>query len=130
MRGTDLSNGSSLQCSFCGKSQKKVGKLFSSPSDSPRSFICDECVAVCAAVIEEDRAKAEIPLAQDVCEDRPLHPLLAHPLASDLMEAIERWVREQSVGKDGLFAMAEVRRIGSRMLRDTEAGVTVSPGRL
>ncbi|MBV9940244.1 MAG: hypothetical protein JO150_17185, partial [Acidobacteriaceae bacterium] len=36
----------SLRCSFCHKSQDVVGKLISSPSDYPRAYICDECIAV------------------------------------------------------------------------------------
>ena len=48
----------SLRCSFCHKSQDVVGKLISSPSDYPRAYICDECIAVCNAVIEDDRAEA------------------------------------------------------------------------
>src|SRR5687768_14873720 len=48
----------SLRCSFCHKSQSAVGKLISSPSDFPRAYICDECVAVCNSILEEDRAPA------------------------------------------------------------------------
>jgi ATP-dependent Clp protease ATP-binding subunit ClpX len=49
--GTD----DSLRCSFCHKSQDVVGKLISSPSDYPRAYICDECIAVCNSIIEDDR---------------------------------------------------------------------------
>jgi len=45
----------SLRCSFCHKSQDVVGKLISSPSDYPRAYICDECIAVCNSIIEDDR---------------------------------------------------------------------------
>ena len=45
----------SLRCSFCHKSQDVVGKLISSPSDYPRAFICDECIAVCNSILEDDR---------------------------------------------------------------------------
>ena len=45
----------SLRCSFCHKSQDAVAKLISSPSDYPRAFICDECVAVCNSILEDDR---------------------------------------------------------------------------
>ena len=47
-----------LKCSFCHKSQETVGKLISSPSDYPRAYICDECVAVCNSILEDDRAGA------------------------------------------------------------------------
>jgi len=50
-KGTD----ESLRCSFCHKSQDAVAKLISSPSDYPRAYICDECVAVCNSILEDDR---------------------------------------------------------------------------
>jgi len=53
-RGTD----ESLRCSFCHKSQDAVAKLISSPSDYPRAYICDECVAVCNSILEDDRSEA------------------------------------------------------------------------
>ncbi len=46
----------SLRCSFCHKSQDAVSKLISSPSDYPRAYICDECVAVCNSILEDDRS--------------------------------------------------------------------------
>ena len=39
-----------LYCSFCGKSQHEVRKLIAGPS----VFICDECVALCNDIIEEE----------------------------------------------------------------------------
>ncbi|HVT92251.1 MAG TPA: ATP-dependent Clp protease ATP-binding subunit ClpX [Bryobacteraceae bacterium] len=45
----------SLRCSFCHKTQDAVGKLISSPSDYPRAYICDECIAVCNSILEDDR---------------------------------------------------------------------------
>ena len=53
-RGSD----ESLRCSFCHKSQDAVAKLISSPSDYPRAYICDECVAVCNSILEDDRSEA------------------------------------------------------------------------
>ena len=47
-----------LHCSFCRKSQDAVAKLISSPSDYPRAYICDECVAVCNSILEDDRSEA------------------------------------------------------------------------
>ena len=50
------SSDESLRCSFCHKSQDVVGKLISSPlSDYPRSYICDECIAVCNSILEDDK---------------------------------------------------------------------------
>jgi ATP-dependent Clp protease ATP-binding subunit ClpX len=46
-----------LRCSFCRKAQDAVGKLISSPGDFPRAYICDECVAVCNSILEEERSE-------------------------------------------------------------------------
>jgi len=45
-----------LRCSFCQKPQDAVAKLISSPGDHARAYICDECVAVCNGILEEERA--------------------------------------------------------------------------
>jgi ATP-dependent Clp protease ATP-binding subunit ClpX len=49
----------SLRCSFCHKSQDAVAKLISSPSDYPRAYICDECVAVCNSILEDDKGDVQ-----------------------------------------------------------------------
>ena len=46
-----------LRCSFCHKSQDVVGKFISSPSDYPRAYICDECIAVCNSILEDDKSE-------------------------------------------------------------------------
>jgi ATP-dependent Clp protease ATP-binding subunit ClpX len=46
-----------LRCSFCQKTQDAVGKLISSPGDHPRAYICDECVAICNTILEEEQAE-------------------------------------------------------------------------
>jgi len=52
-----------LHCSFCQKPQDAVAKLISSPGDHARAYICDECVAVCNSILEEDRGE-RVPTAQ------------------------------------------------------------------
>ena len=50
------------RCSFCSKTQDEVDTLISNPSDS-RVFICNECVAVCNAVLEQhQKARAATPV--------------------------------------------------------------------
>ncbi len=56
--GLGRKEGEPLRCSFCHKSQDVAGKLISSPSDYPRVYICDECIAVCNSIIEDDKAQA------------------------------------------------------------------------
>jgi len=52
-----------LRCSFCRKTQDAVRKLISSPGDFPRAYICDECVAVCNSILEEERSE-RVPTSQ------------------------------------------------------------------
>ena len=40
-----------VRCSFCGKPQDAVHRLISGPNGA---FICDECVDICAEIIEEE----------------------------------------------------------------------------
>jgi ATP-dependent Clp protease ATP-binding subunit ClpX len=61
-----------LRCSFCHKSQDAVAKLISSPSDYPRAYICDECVAVCNSILEDDRSGGgETPVAANAAGHLP-----------------------------------------------------------
>jgi len=39
-----------LKCSFCGKTQEQVRKLIAGPN----VYICDECIDLCADIIEEE----------------------------------------------------------------------------
>jgi hypothetical protein len=56
-----------LVCSFCHRSGESVGKLISSPGD-PRAYICDDCIATCNAILEDDQ-----PAASERCV--PHHPM-------------------------------------------------------
>ncbi len=38
-------------CSFCGKTEDQVRRLIQGPGDA---FICDECVELCASIVEEE----------------------------------------------------------------------------
>ncbi len=75
----------SLRCSFCHKSQDVVGKLISSPSDYPRAYICDECIAVCNSILEDDK--------QEHTHGGP-HKL---PKPLELKEYLDQYV----IGQDG-----------------------------
>ncbi|MEE2703810.1 MAG: ATP-dependent Clp protease ATP-binding subunit ClpX [Myxococcota bacterium] len=45
--------GTSLACSFCGKSQKEVRKLIAGPT----VYICDECIELCNDIIAEEAGR-------------------------------------------------------------------------
>ena len=40
-----------IRCSFCGKTQDQVRKLI---AGSNNVFICDECIDLCAEILEEE----------------------------------------------------------------------------
>jgi ATP-dependent Clp protease ATP-binding subunit ClpX len=44
-----------FHCSFCGKRRREVKKLIS----GPRVFICDECTALCVAIIKKENETKE-----------------------------------------------------------------------
>ncbi len=67
-----------LRCSFCHKTQDAVGKLISSPSDYPRAYICDECVAVCNSILEEDRAPVTLTTASHLPKPQEIKDFLDH----------------------------------------------------
>ena len=106
-----------LQCSFCRKPQNAVFKLISSPSEHARAYICDECVAVCTAIIEDEK-QAQEALQTNAEQFEEPHPLLRHPLASSFLASVERWIRIEPVGNDAAEAFTEMRSIAIRMVRD------------
>ena len=48
-------SGKLLYCSFCGKSQHEVTQLIAAPT----VFICDECVELCASIVEKSAKERE-----------------------------------------------------------------------
>jgi ATP-dependent Clp protease ATP-binding subunit ClpX len=57
-----------LRCTFCGKSNFDVRKLIAGPT----AFICDECVALCVKICEDDKIPTELNNPELV----PTEPLL------------------------------------------------------
>ena len=46
-----IESGSNVKCSFCGKTQDQVKRMISGPTGV---YICDECVAICQDIIDEE----------------------------------------------------------------------------
>ena len=103
----------SLRCSFCHKSQEAVAKLIASPAEYPRAYICDECVAVCASILE-DQAKLDA-VALPGASGEP-HPLLSHPKLPQLLTSVVDWIRQESLGRDASEEVARMRSIAARMI--------------
>jgi ATP-dependent Clp protease ATP-binding subunit ClpX len=105
-----------LRCSFCHKSQDVVGKLISSPSDYPRAYICDECIAVCNSILEDDKS--------DAPSSAP-HKL---PKPLEVKEYLDQYV----IGQDGTKKKLAVavynhcKRIHMNKLRSTDVELSKS----
>ncbi len=105
-----------LRCSFCHKSQDVVGKLISSPSDYPRAYICDECIAVCNSILEDD--KADQPSAAPHKIHKPL----------EFKEYLDQYVIGQEATKKKLAVAVynHCKRIHMNKLRGSEVELSKS----
>jgi ATP-dependent Clp protease ATP-binding subunit ClpX len=107
-----------LRCSFCHKSQDAVAKLISSPSDYPRAYICDECVAVCNSILEDDRSETHATAAS------PNH--LPKPL--EVKTFLDQYVigQEQTKKKLAVAVYNHYKRIYMNRQRNSEVELTKS----
>ena len=105
-----------LRCSFCHKSQDAVAKLISSPSDYPRAYICDECVAVCNSILEDD--KTEQPATSPNKLPKPL----------EVKEFLDQYVIGQEATKKKLAVAVynHCKRIHMNRMRNTEVELSKS----
>ncbi|MBI3469774.1 MAG: ATP-dependent Clp protease ATP-binding subunit ClpX [Candidatus Solibacter usitatus] len=99
-----------LRCSFCHKSQDVVGKLISSPSDYPRAYICDECIAVCNSILEDDKT------------DQPSATPSKLPKPLEVKEYLDQYVIGQEGTKKKLAVAVynHCKRIHMNRLRSTD----------
>ncbi len=79
-----------LRCSFCHKTQEVVGKLISTPGDYPKAYICDECVAVCNSILEDDKPESSGP------------NVFTLPKPQELKERLDQYVVGQNAAKKKL----------------------------
>ena len=57
-----MARNSEVRCSFCNKTQEQVRKLIAGPAGV---YICDECIEICADIIEEEYEEEEEILDSD-----------------------------------------------------------------
>src|SRR5437879_7601008 len=105
-----------LKCSFCHKSQDAVAKLISSPSDYPRAYICDECIAVCNSILEDDRA------------DQPSAAPHKLPKPLEVKEHLDQYVIGQEATKKKLAVAVynHCTRIHMNRMRNSEVELSKS----
>ncbi|GAA4483309.1 ClpX C4-type zinc finger protein [Actinoallomurus oryzae] len=81
-------------CTFCGKAHTEVDKMVAGPG----VHICNECVALAEAVIEEYRdapVKPRLPLWGSLTDEQMLDHIPRVAAAADQVEAdLRSWVRE------------------------------------
>ena len=68
---TGKNSDGNIRCSFCGRTQEQVRKMIAGPSGSG-VFICDECIDICADIVEEEFYEQQ----QEMVEDAPQINLL------------------------------------------------------
>ena len=98
--------GSSLVCSFCGKSQKEVKKLIAGPT----VYICDECIGLCNDIIAEEFAS----------EDAQKKTRQNIPKPSEIKATLDQYVIGQDRAKKVLSVAVHnhYKRIDSRVGND------------
>ncbi|WP_428771074.1 ATP-dependent Clp protease ATP-binding subunit ClpX [Treponema sp. HNW] len=80
-------NGFSQSCSFCGKPASPTRHLVAGPNDI---FICDQCVAVCQSILDEEK-KAPLPIE-----------LTDVPTPKEFKEYLDQYVVGQEYAKKAL----------------------------
>lgn len=76
-----------IHCSFCGKSQDQVKKIIAGPD----VYICNECVALCQDIIDDDLAM------QDDFQE-----LVEPPKPTEIREILDQYVIGQDAAKKAL----------------------------
>ncbi|MBR3008581.1 MAG: AAA family ATPase, partial [Stomatobaculum sp.] len=99
-------------CSFCGKSQNQVRKLLSGPGNV---YICDECVDLCADILDEEFAEEG---EQELSGINLLKP-------KEIKEFLDEYVIGQDAAKKALSVAVynHYKRIGHNLVDRPDDGV-------
>lgn len=79
-----------VHCSFCGKEESAVAKVIAGPG----VHICDECVSLCNAILDEDKVSPQpprLPMWESMTDEQ----VLAHiPRIARVESQVERNLQE------------------------------------
>jgi len=83
-----------VRCSFCAKDEAAVSKVIAGPG----TYICDECVALCNTILEEDRRsdgeQPRLPGWESMSDAELLDHLPRVAQVADQVEAnLRQWVQ-------------------------------------
>ncbi|MBO4988131.1 MAG: ATP-dependent Clp protease ATP-binding subunit ClpX [Lachnospiraceae bacterium] len=91
---TGKNSDGTIRCSFCGRSQDQVRKMIAGPSGSG-VFICDECIDICADIVEEEFYEQQ----QEMVDDAPQINLLK---PAEIKAFLDEYVIGQEAAKKAL----------------------------
>ena len=116
-----------LKCSFCGKTQDQVRKLVAGPG----VYICDECIALCNEIIEEEFSEdTEIEL-KDVPKPKDIRAILDdYVIGQDeakktLSVAVYNHYKRINLGQNAKSEDVELQKSNILMLGPTGSGKTL-----
>ena len=87
-------NDDKVRCSFCGKSQQQVRKLIAGPNGA---YICDECVEICAEIIDEELEEAGPREHKGGAPDFEINLLTPEEMKAMSVDGLRRLARELEI---------------------------------
>ncbi|MBT3981386.1 MAG: ATP-dependent Clp protease ATP-binding subunit ClpX [Bacteriovoracaceae bacterium] len=122
----------SLNCNFCGKSQKEVKKLIAGPG----VYICDECIELCNDIIFEDSVKSaskaaldNVPKPNEIKEHLDEYVIGQNRAKKIISVAVhnhyKRISHQNSGKKSGKFADVELQKSNILLAGPTGSGKTL-----
>ncbi|RME20961.1 MAG: ATP-dependent Clp protease ATP-binding subunit ClpX, partial [Deltaproteobacteria bacterium] len=114
-----------LSCSFCGKGQREVRKLIAGPT----VYICDECIALCNEILQEDAQAAgsgisfEVPRPADIHRELDQYVIGQHQAKKVLSVAVHN--HYQRVATKGVVDDVELQKSNILLIGPTGTGKTL-----
>lgn len=105
-----------VRCSFCGKTEHEVARLFAGPS----VFICNECISLCDSLLAED---------EEFSMPQPRDQKMDHlPTPMELKTALDQYVIGQEKAKKALSVAVynHYKRVFSKQAKDDDIELTKS----